>query len=199
MKKSYIVFLSILLAVCVLSSCHQSTENFTTGDVSITETSNESLAEDLKETAQNDTGKYAYSSVVISSDGGHIQPIHCFLSTELYENGEVTLNGSGGGAKHVFSDPETKISDFPTLVASGEVTATSPENARLGNPRLHDVNYENYDGYSNLVWSELHLLPAGEYIVVFGEYGDTRNTSEETETYWLLSYENVFRLIVPEK
>ena len=94
--------------------------------------------------------------------------------------------------------PETKISDFPTLVANGEVTATSPENARLGNPRLHDVNYENYDGYSNLVWSELHLLPAGEYIVVFGEYGDTRNTSEETETYWLLSYENVFRLIVPE-
>ena len=61
------------------------------------------------------------------------------------------------------------------------------------------MNYENYDGYSNLVWSELHLLPAGEYIVVFGEYGDTRNTSEETETYWLLSYENVFRLIVPEK
>ena len=199
MKKSYIVFLSILLAVCVLASCNQIAENSTTDDTAITETSNESLTEDLKETAQNDTGKYAYSSVVISSDGGHIQPIHCFLSTELYENGEATLNGCGGGAYHVFSDPETKISDFPTLVANGEVTATSPENARLGNPRLHDVNYENYDGYSNLVWSDLHLLPAGEYIVVFSEYGDTRNTSDETETYWLAHFENVFRLIVPEK
>ena len=199
MKKSYIVFLSILLAVCVLASCNQIAENSTTDDTAITETSNESLTEDLKETAQNDTGKYAYSSVVISSDGGHIQPIHCFLSTELYENGEVTLNGSGGGAKHVFSDPETKISDFPTLVANGEVTATSPENARFGNPSLYNVNYEFNAEYSNLAWSELHLLPAGEYIVVFGEYGDTRNTSEETETYWTFSFENVFRLIVPEK
>lgn len=199
MKKSYIVFLSILLAVCVLASCNQIAENSTTDDTAITETSNESLTEDLKETAQNDTGKYAYSSVVISSDGGNIQPIHCFRGTELYENGEPTLNGCGDGAYHVFSDPETKISDFPTLVASGEVTATSPENARLGNPRLYDVNYENYDGYSYLVWSDLHLLPAGEYIVVFGEYGDTRNTSEETETYWLSHFENVFRLIVPEK
>ena len=198
MKKSYIVFLSILLAVCVLASCNQIAENSTTDDTAITETSNESLTEDLKVTAQNDTGKYGYSSVVIRSDSGSIQPIHCFLGVELYENGEATLNGCGGGAYHVFSDPETKISDFPTLVANGEVTATSPENARFGNPRLHNVNYEIYEEYSNLVWSELHLLPAGEYIVVFGEYGDTRNTSEETETYWLLSYENVFRLIVPE-
>ena len=183
-----------MLLSLLLSACHTADSPVTdgTGD-------GESLTEDLPSTSQNETDKYWYSSAIISSDGGHIQPIHCFLSTELYENGEATLNGCGDGAYHVFSDPETKISDFPTLVANGEVTATSPENARLGNPRLHDVNYENYDGYSYLVWSDLHLLPAGEYIVVFNEYGDTRNTSEETETYWLSHFENVFRLIVPEK
>lgn len=42
-------------------------------------------------------------------------------------------------------------------------------------------------------------MPAGEYVVAFYETVDSRNGGNEGDTYWITQYENIFRLIVPER
>jgi hypothetical protein len=60
------------------------------------------------------------------------------------------------------------------------------------------MDYEEYK-YSHPGWNGLHLLPAGEYLVVFYENTDTRKTNPNSDTYWVTVYENIFRLVVPER
>ncbi len=149
-------------------------------------------------TAQNMTEKYSYSSAIVSSASGNIQPIKTLVfATEYSMDGEALLNGCGDGSYRIFSDPETDQSDFPTLVADSEISPTQPTYSKIGNPRVYDTNYEEYK-YSHPGWVGLHLLPVGEYIIVFYENTDSRNTDSNAETYWQTQYENIFRLIVPQ-
>ncbi len=149
-------------------------------------------------TAQNKNEKYSYSSAIVSSGSGNIQPIKTLVYTTEYSmDGETLLNGCGDGSYRIFSDPETKQSDFPTLVADSKISPTQPTYSKIGNPRVYDTNYEEYK-YSHPGWNGLHLLPAGEYVIVFYENTDSRNTDSDAETYWLTQYENIFRLIVPQ-
>ena len=169
-----------------------------------------SLGEDKKEfadilsivelTTQNENEKYSYSSAIISSGHDNIKPITVSLFAEEYsQSGESLFCADGMGSDGVFSDPETNISDFPTIVADRAVTATPSAYSNIGNPCVYNINYEENDQYSHPGWNGLHLLPAGEYIVVFYEKTDSRNTNSESETYWITRYENIFRLIVPER
>jgi len=151
-------------------------------------------------TAQNENENYSYSSAIVSSGNDNIKPIKTLVYTNEYsESGEPLLCGDGAGSYGIFSDPETKLSDFPTIVADNVATVTSSAHSDLGNPRIYNVNYEENDKYSHPGWNGLHLLPAGEYIVVFYEKTDSRNTNSESETYWITQFENIFRLIVPER
>ena len=151
-------------------------------------------------TAQNEKEKYTYSSAIISSGNDNIKPIKTLVYTNEYsKSGEALLCGDGEGRYGVFSDPEAKVSDFPTIVADSVVTVTPSAHSKIGNPHIYNVNYEENDKYPYPGWNGLHLLPAGEYIVVFYENTDSRNTNSESETYWLTQFENIFRLIVPER
>ena len=150
-------------------------------------------------TAQNENEKYSYSSAIVSTGDKGIKPIQALAHTSQYtKDGEAWLHGDGMGYYGVFSDPETMASDFPTIVAEGELEATAMGTSELGNPRVFGMDYEAYK-YSHPGWSGLHLLPAGEYLVVFYENTDTRKTDPDADTYWLTTFENVFRLVVPER
>ena len=135
-------------------------------------------------TAQNETEKYRYSSTIVSSGNNNIQPIECFLGTTQYENGEPTLNGCGDGVYRVFSDPETKISDFPVLVCDGDITATVPVNVTLGRIKVYGTSFKELE-YTINDFSDLTALPYGEYLVVFSEQIDGRGCDAEIVDYWI--------------
>ena len=59
---------------------------------------------------------------------------------------------------------------------------------------MFGINYEEYK-YPCPGWNGLHLLPVGEYIVVFPDYSGTSSG----DISWQTSHNNVFRLIVPER
>ena len=149
-------------------------------------------------TAQNQNEKYTYSSAIVSTGGEGIQPIKTLAWTDKYsKDGECQLCGDGMGYYGVFSDPETKLSELPVLVADGKITVTAPEHARVSGARVFDSYFEHFEDHSG--FEGLHLLPAGEYVVVFFENTDSRKTDPDAETYWLTQYENVFRLTVPAR
>lgn len=152
----------------------------------------------LTVTAQNKNEKYTYSSAIVSAGGEGIQPIKTLAWTDKYsKDGECQLCGDGMGYYGVFSDPETKLSELPVLVADGKITVTAPEHARVSGARVFDSNFEHFEDHSG--FEGLHLLPAGEYVVVFFENTDSRKTDPDAEIYWLTQYENVFRLTVPAR
>lgn len=148
-------------------------------------------------TAQNETEKYGYSSTIVSSGSNNIQPIACFLGTTQYESGEPTLNGCGDGVYRVFSDPETKISDFPVLVCDGDITATVPVNVTLGRIKVYGTSFQELE-YTINDFSDLTALPYGEYLVVFSEQIDGRGCDAEIVDYWITDNENLFRLVIQE-
>ena len=166
-----------------------------------------SLGEDKKEfadilsivelSAQNETEKYGYSSTIVSSGNNNIQPIACFLGTTQYENGEPTLNGCGDGVYRVFSDPETKISDFPVLVCDGDITATVPVNVTLGHIKVYGTSFQELE-YTINDFSDLTALPYGEYLIVFSERIDGRGCDAEIVDYWITDNENLFRFVIQE-
>ena len=168
-----------------------------------------SLGEDKKEfanilsivelTAQNENEKYSYSSAIVGTADKGVNPIQTLAHTTQYtSDGEPWLFGDGMGYYGIFSDEETKVSDFPTIVAEGKLEATVQGSSALGNPRVFGMDYEEYK-YSHPGWNGLHLLPEGEYLVVFYENKDTRKTNPNDDTYWVTVYENIFRLVVPER
>ena len=150
-------------------------------------------------TAQNENEKYSYSSAIVGTTDKGINPIQTLAHTTQYtSDGEPWLFGDGMGYYGIFSDEETKVSDFPTIVAEGKLEATVQGSNTLGNPRVFGMDYEEYK-YSHPGWNGLHLLPEGEYLVVFYENKDTRKTNPNDDTYWVTVYENIFRLVVPER
>ena len=152
----------------------------------------------LTVTAQNKNEKYTYSSAIVSAGGDGIQPIKTLAyANEYSKDGECQLCGDGMGYDGIFSDPETKLSELPVLIADGKITVTAPEHARVSGARVFDSNFEHFEDHSG--FEGLHLLPAGEYVVVFFENTDSRKTNPNAETYWLTQYENVFRLTVPAR
>ena len=149
-------------------------------------------------TEQNKNEKYSYSSAIVSSGNIGIQPIKTLAwSDEYSKDGECQLCSDGMGYYGIFSDPETKLTDLPTLVADGKITVTAPEYSKIGSARVFDTNFEHFEDHSN--FESLHQLPAGEYVIVFFENTDSRNTNPDGKTYWLTQYENVFRLTVPAR
>ena len=150
-------------------------------------------------TSQNEKEDLVYSAVSVSSFYESVKPIQTLAHTTQYaKDGEAFLYGDGMGYYGIFSNPEIKASDYPTVVAKSEVTVSVSDNLKLGNPRVFGKDYEEYK-YSHPGWNGLHLLPAGEYFVVFYENTDTRDTNSNADSYWLTTFENVFRLIVPER
>ncbi len=151
-------------------------------------------------TAQNENEEYGYSSAVISSGGESINPIRTLVYTNEYsKDGTPGLCGDGDGAYRIFSDPETKLSNLPTIVANGEVTLTPPEDSKISSPRIYKTNPLDHNEYEQTSWEGLHLLPEGEYVVVFSENTDSRNTNPDAETYWISQFEQILRLIVPAR
>ncbi|MBR2387501.1 MAG: hypothetical protein IKB02_01890 [Clostridia bacterium] len=151
-------------------------------------------------TAQNENDEYGYSSAVISCGEDSINPIRTLVYTnEFAKDGTPLLCGDGDGAYRIFSNPKTKLSELPTIVANGEVTLTPPKDSKISSPRIYKTNPLDYNEYEQTSFEGLHLLPVGEYVVVFSENTDSRNTNPDADTYWISQYEQIFRLIVPAR
>lgn len=149
-------------------------------------------------TAQNKNEKYSYGSPIVSSGGSGIQPIETLSYTNEYTiDGESLICADGMGYYGIFSDPETKLTEIPVLVAEGKITVTAPEHSKIGSVRVFDTNFEHFEDHSN--FDSFHHLPVGEYVIVFFENTDSRKTNPNGKTYWLTQYENIFRLSVPAR
>lgn len=146
-------------------------------------------------TAQNETDKYAYSSVTVSSDSHSIQPIQCLFYTTQYENGEPVLEGDGDGVYRIFSDPQTDISDFPVLVSDGAVAVSVPAGSSFWGICVYDTAFQELP-YSIRSFEELSGLPEGEYLIVFSEEIDGRGGDPEIQNYWMTVHEDLFRLVI---
>ncbi len=138
---------------------------------------------------------YQYSSTVVNSGAEGIRPIRTLSwKTQYAANGNELLTGDGEGSYGLFRDPGTDPNTFPTLTVSGEITVNVSEHTKIGTPTVYDLDYEPIE--SSPGWKELHMLPVGEYIVVFSETEDERNTRWGLGKYWVTGYENVFRIII---
>lgn len=146
---------------------------------------------------QNKIEKYEYSSTMVSSGNNTIYPIRCFLGSTQYENGEPLLFGCGDGVNRVFSDPESKVSDFPVLVCNGEISVTVPVNVTLGRIVVYDTSFQELE-YSIKDFNDLATLPYGEYLVAFVEQIDGRGCDAEIVNYWVTDNENLFKLVIQE-
>lgn len=152
-----------------------------------------------EQTFQNQNENFYYSTIKISSGDEYINPIETlFYQNEYSMDGSPFLFADGAGSYGIFSDTETRLSDFPTLVTNEEITVSAPSYSDITVPRIRDANYEELD-LKIKGWDVLHLLPEGEYVVVFGEITDSRDMRDETESYWITCNENVFRLIIPQR
>lgn len=148
-------------------------------------------------TAQNETEKYRYSSTIVSSGSNNIQPIECFVGATHYENGEQTTVGCGAGVRSVFDDPGTKVSDFPVLVCDGDINVSVPVNVILGRVKVYNTSFQELE-YTINIFSDLTMLPYGEYLIVFSEHIDGRSSNPETADYWIADNENLFKLVIQE-
>ena len=152
-------------------------------------------------TSQNENEKYGYGTEVISSGGGSISPVDTLVYTNQYaKDGTPLLCGDGDGRYKFFGDPEAKPSDLPTIVADGEVVLTPTKDSTVSKSAMvYKTTPLDSGAYMYLPWEELHLLPAGEYVVVYDIDTDSRDTNPNAETYWLSSFERIFCLVVPVK
>ncbi len=149
---------------------------------------------------QNESDKYRYSNTLVSSGEYGIKPIQGLIWTTQYENGEPTLEGDGGGVYDIISDSETDRNSFPTLVLTEELKITPPEHVSADGGSIYPIDSDPYaDGTEKHPLSDASKLPAGEYIVIFQVYSDTRNGNESIKDYWKTCFECLFKLVVPEK
>jgi len=146
-------------------------------------------------TAQNTRESYSYSSLTVCSGEDAVRPIQTLVYTNQYDaddNGMVCADGLGHMA--ILNDPLVRHSHIPVLVPTGEISVSASDDTPIGSPELYDSNFGKLN--IDVTWQELHLLPAGEYVIVFTEKNDTRNTDPDAETYWLTQFENIFRLVI---
>ena len=146
-----------------------------------------------------DVPDYDYSDILIGAKNSteSITPRRAFARTqELDENYRVVAYANGLGYKRLFDGESFDISDLPVIAATDELTVTKPDGMSLaGGLYIYDLEGTPYK-YDRAHLEDLHLLPAGEYVVRLIEIIEARDGDE---TYFRTEYDNVFRLVVPER
>ena len=146
-----------------------------------------------------DLPDYDYSDILIGAknSGASIRPVQTLSWLVGYESGEQMLNADGAGCYQLFYDQRFKITHLPTVIATDELTATLPQSSEIRSISVYDFAYEPVE-YEIVEFSKLHLLPAGEYIVVIYQITDESVIDPDAESYNVYGYEDVFHLIVPK-
>ena len=145
--------------------------------------------------------EYRYSDITIGvkNSSEAIKPVQALAwQTEYDKNGEEILNACGAGCYQIFDDPYFKVANLPTVVATDELVATVPQASTIVYIELFNLDCQVYSEYYQIEISELHLLPAGEYIVSVYQIADGSVINADAETYYKYGYDDVFHLIVPE-
>lgn len=147
-------------------------------------------------TSQNENSEYEYSPISVSSGGETIKPIRMLVGGSVMnaDGTEMVCDGPGVG---VFWDNKKLLPTIPLLVCDGDISVEVPEYNKIQGVSIYDLEWECLNGYNNTSLRELDYLPAGDYIVVFSVWYDTKKLNpNEYERY---SYEDFFRLTVPSK
>ena len=147
-------------------------------------------------TSQNETEKYQYSTMIVSSGDSSIKPIECFLSTTQYKNGTPLIHGDGGGVYMVFSDSDTDISEFPVLVYDGNISVSTSADVTILGIYVYDTAFRLME-YKIKEIRDLTTLPSGDYLIVLLEYQDATKVNPEILDYWLNENECLFRFTIP--
>ncbi len=145
---------------------------------------------------QNKSDDYLYSGTVVSSGGYGINPIRTLVWTSEYVDGLENVTGDGDGFYRLQSDPETDTNRFPHIVLTGEIGIAPADDVTKYESIMvcpaDDLNdLKSVDGIE-----ALSKLPAGEYVVVYREFTDTRCGDESIKDYWTGCMECVFKLTV---
>ena len=149
-----------------------------------------------------DLPDYDYSNILIGvkNGGESITPRRAFARTqELDENYRVVAYANGLGYKRLFDGESFDISDLPVIAATDELTLTKPDGMRVaGGLYIYDLEGNPYK-YDRAHLEDLHLLPAGEYLVRLVEVIEVGYGEADREAFFRTEYDNVFRLVVPER
>lgn len=147
----------------------------------------------------SNTNKYSYSSTSISSGDQSVNPIQAnlwFEECNSNENNKTVFSEQGTGAYSIlFGDTQAPIEAIPRLKVTDKVILKkSPQCIEYGSPELYDLNYEKIFFPLKPNWSNLQLLPPGEYILTFKEYIETPPDSQGI--YQHACYENIFIIVI---
>lgn len=110
-------------------------------------------------------------------------------------NGACTTSASADGYLYLISSGADHH-DFPTLTLDQTVTARAETlgSSISSQVQVFTVDFEKIDG--QYTFETLSELSAGEYIIVFSEFTDTRAGDERIQDYELAAFDCVFKLIV---
>ena len=85
-------------------------------------------------------------------------------------------------------------------IADGEVVLTPTKDSTVSkSATVYKTTPLDDSVYTYVPWEELHLLPVGEYVVVYSENIDSRNWNPNADTYWISQFHMIFCLVVPVK
>ncbi len=147
---------------------------------------------------QNQNENYQYSATTVSSGDFSINPIRRMVWVTEFVDGVEDVTGDGFGVSHFFSDPDTNVSDFPSIALQGELKVATDEGYELQSRiEVYNTDLEPFAKYDSL--SELTALGAGEYVIVLCEMYDSRRGDESIKNYTVRCDDLVFLLVVPTK
>ncbi len=145
---------------------------------------------------QNTTEKYekSYSGVTVKCGDAEINPISCTVWCNIYDNGMQSI-GDGIGAWRIFDDKNTNLDELPILIFRESISATAPEGTKLGEITVFSTEYKEL--YRYVTFGQLNNLPAGDYLIVYGE--SVIEGVKDSNYYAEYANDGLFRLIVREK
>lgn len=145
------------------------------------------------QTSQNENSEYEYSPITVSSGGESVNPIRMVVGGETWhaDGPGMIYDGTGVG---VFWGNRDLLPTIPLLVCEEGIGLDIPEYTEIRGVEIYDLEWQRLNGYNNTSTRELDFLSAGDYIVVFSVWYDTRPLDpNEYERY---SYDDFFRLTV---
>ncbi len=151
-----------------------------------------------------ETEKYDYSDIELTFGQQKIKPLQFFVCSSLISenaDGEGTATTADGIGRYAFFDAsDADTEDLPRLIidteSQEEFGFATPAYTFIKVPvEIYNGRYEPYES-DVLTLEDLKKLPAGDYIIVFGEVYERQYTENGSRHEESVLYDCIFRLTV---
>ena len=197
-SKLHLLFiLPVVLVLLLLTSCLKNDMTTT-----VSSDNNKALSDPVTTAMKTETAvtsetggeeaKYEGPLAIRSGDES-ISPRRAVVGTTSHQDGQI-MYGCGSGVNMLFESSECDINEFPRLILAGEVVFDVPEDTSLSDSA--DVYSTEYELIKTVNKNSLHLLEAGEYVIVMRASGDSRNGNTDIENYVEYTDDLIFVLVI---